>query len=223
MNDIINYYNELAESYDDNRFSNSYGKYIDKQERKILSIILKDENEIILDLACGTGRLSNFANIGIDASDKMIDVAKLKYPLKKFLVGEANKIDLEDNSIDTIICFHLFMHLDKNMMDEILNECFRVLKNNGRLIFDIPSKKRRKLIGYKSNSWHGAYSLTIKDVKSWDNYKVKMVYGYLFFPIHRLPPQLRGIFSYFDYVLAQSIFKEYSSYLILECTKSDNG
>ena len=221
MKDISEYYNELAHSYDDNRFSNSYGQYIDKQERRVLSLLLKENNHIVLDLACGTGRLSNFASIGVDASDKMIEIAKSKFPSKHFIVFDAASIDLDDNSVDTIICFHLFMHLDKSKVDEILKECFRVLKKNGRLIFDIPSKKRRELINYKSTSWHGSYSLTIKHIKAWSGFKVKKVYGYLFFPIHRLPSKIREVFSYVDYLLAQSYLKEYSSYLIIECEKSN--
>ena len=221
MNDIIEYYNDLAISYDSNRFSNSYGKYIDKQERRVLSLLLKENNEIVLDLACGTGRLSGFASICVDASDRMIEIAKLKFPKKQFLVCDGTSINLDDNSVDTIICFHLFMHLDNSKVDKILKECSRVLKKNGRLIFDIPSKKRRDFINYKNSSWHGAYSLTVKDIKAWNDFRVKKVFGYLFFPIHRLPSKIRDIFSYMDFLLAQSYLKEYSSYLIVECVNSN--
>ena len=38
---ILQYYDELAPTYDENRFENSYGKYIDAQERTFLIHFLK--------------------------------------------------------------------------------------------------------------------------------------------------------------------------------------
>jgi hypothetical protein len=38
---IIEYYNQLASEYDENRFGNSYGQFIDFQERRILNKIFK--------------------------------------------------------------------------------------------------------------------------------------------------------------------------------------
>ena len=85
MNQIVTYYNELANDYDENRFKNSYGNYIDKQERGILNILL-NKKENILDLACGTGRLSNYATSGVDASVNMVEIARKKYPEKAKLI-----------------------------------------------------------------------------------------------------------------------------------------
>jgi len=119
MDEIINYYDNLANSYDSNRFDNSYGKYIDQQERKILDKILNDKNEVILDLACGSGRLLNYASIGVDGSSKMIEVAKVKYSQKNILKSDAEDINLDSNSIDTIICFHFFMHLNESKIEKI--------------------------------------------------------------------------------------------------------
>lgn len=39
--EIKAYYNKLAEDYDNNRFNNSYGQYLDQQERDFLNRILK--------------------------------------------------------------------------------------------------------------------------------------------------------------------------------------
>lgn len=38
--DILKYYNNLAVTYDKNRFGNSYGKYIDQQEKSFLKYFL---------------------------------------------------------------------------------------------------------------------------------------------------------------------------------------
>jgi len=219
MDEIIKYYDELAFKYDTNRFNNTYGDYIDYQERLILSRLLINPNEVVLDLACGTGRLSKYANYGIDASPNMIEVARSKFPNKNFLVGVADKISLEDSSVDTIICFHFFMHLNQSKFDLVLKECHRILKPNGRIIFDIPSKKRRRLISYKANNWHAAFSLSFDDLKMNSTFKIKRTFGYLIFPIHRFPKFLRKASIGLDSIISNSIFKEYSSYLVIEFLK----
>ena len=84
--EIKKYYNDLASSYDSNRFNNSYGKYIDSQERLFLDAFLpKIPSEKILDLGCGTGRFLDFAKYGVDVSPNMIAIAKSKFPEKEIV------------------------------------------------------------------------------------------------------------------------------------------
>ena len=59
---VVEYYNDLSERYDLDRFDNSYGAYVDAQERRILRRWLAPMGQgKILDLACGTGRLLDLA------------------------------------------------------------------------------------------------------------------------------------------------------------------
>lgn len=223
MNKIVNYYNNLAESYDKNRFDNPYGKFIDQQERNVLDKLLTNSNEIVLDLACGSGRLLNYANYGIDASPKMIEITKQKFKNKSIYLADAEKTPFESNSIDTIISFHFFMHLDQEKINKIFEECNRILNKNGRIIFDVPSKKRRKLLNFKSNEWHGAYSTSIAELKLNPHFKLNRTFGFLFFPIHRFPKFIRKFLVQIDLLIANSFLKEYSSYLIIEFKKNDNA
>lgn len=220
MEKIIEYYDKLAKDYDNDRFNNSYGKFIDTQERVILNELLTDKNEKIIDLACGTGRLLNYVNYGIDASAEMVKISKLKFPNKTIFHANAENIPLNDKSINTIISFHFFMHLDLEKIEIILNECNRILKDGGRIIFDIPSAKRRKLLNFKSKNWHGRTSLTIEEINRINNnFEVKRVYGFLFIPVHRLPKSLRNLFLKLDRKLSNSFLKEFSSYQIIELVK----
>ena len=219
MTEILNYYDSLAKSYDEDRFNNAYGKFVDKQERIILDKILIDKNELILDLACGSGRRLNYANFGIDASANMIDIARLKSKHKNLFVNDAEKTVLIPNSIDTIICFHFFMHLDQNKINRILLECNRVLKENGRIIFDIPSKKRREIFNFKPSNWHGGFSTSIAELNLNPNFAIKRSFGVLFFPIHRFPKFIRKFLIKIDLLIANSFLKEYSSYIIIEYKK----
>lgn len=220
MDQIVEYYSKLAKNYDSDRFENTYGKFIDFQERRILDRLLANKKETILDLACGSGRFMNYASIGVDASEEMLKIATEKYPEKDFNVSDAEHIPMQDNSIDTIITFHFFMHLDKEKVHNILNECFRVLKPNGRIIFDIPSAKRRTFFRYKKSGWHGNFALTTKQIKELSSeFKISRTFGILFIPIHRIPVRLRNIFIGLDRILSNSFLKEYSSYQIVEFTK----
>jgi ubiquinone/menaquinone biosynthesis C-methylase UbiE len=217
-NTIVTYYDALAATYEQDRFDNSYGRFIDRCERTVLNKLLTVD-EVVADLACGSGRFLNYAGIGIDASKEMLAVAQKKFPGKKLLLCDAAHIPLDTACVDTIISFHFFMHLNPEKMHTILSECNRILKKGGRIIFDIPSKKRRKLFKYKSSDWHGANSLAFKDLTSISGFKIKRTSGILFLPIHRLPISIRAFFTRMDILLSNSFLKEYSSYLIVELEK----
>jgi len=81
---VVDYYDRLAERYDDERFENSYGSYLDAQERRVVRRWLAPiTHGSILDLACGTGRLLHMATYGLDASDAMVRIARQKHPDKQ--------------------------------------------------------------------------------------------------------------------------------------------
>lgn len=220
MDEIVGFYDELAATYESDRFENSYGKFIDEQERKILHQLLTNSEERILDMPCGSGRFLNFAQFGIDGSKEMARISSAKFPSKIIFQADAEKTGLEDHSIDTIISFHFFMHLDDEKVKRIVQECDRILKPKGRIIFDIPSAKRRKLINYKRTNWHGGFSLTNNDVRELNpHFKIRRTFGILFVPIHRIPKRIRPLFSTIDRILSNSFLKEYSSYQIFELVK----
>jgi SAM-dependent methyltransferase len=220
MDEIVGFYDELAATYESDRFENSYGKFIDEQERKILHRLLTHSEERILDMPCGSGRFLNFAQIGIDGSKEMVRISSAKFPNKHIFQADAENTGLEDHSIDTIISFHFFMHLEEVKVKRILQECERILKPKGRIIFDIPSAKRRKLIQYKRTNWHGGFSLNNEAVRELNpNFEIRQNFGILFVPIHRIPKRIRPLFRTIDRILSNSFLKEYSSYQIFELVK----
>jgi len=215
--EIIKYYDDLADKYDIDRFSNSYGKYIHLQELKIIKKYLSKSNiDKNLDLACGTGRFLDFAKYGTDLSSEMIKISKLKFPNKLITRGDAEELHFEDCYFENIFSFHLLMHLDLETLKKIQKEVSRISKPNGYFIFDIPSEKRRRLFGFKKSSWHGGYQINYNELKSVinDNWEIDNFHGVAFFPIHRIPKILRKLFIPLDSFLCNSIFKEYSSHLI---------
>ena len=220
--EINQYYNKIAENYDSSRFSNSYGKYINNQENRILKKHLNQEKiSLNLDLACGTGRFLKYANYGLDISSEMIKISKSKFPSKNIVIGDAEKLPYKNNYFENIISFHLFMHLDLTVTEKILSEASRVTKKDGLFIFDIPSLKRRKVSGYQSKSWRSGNQIEVEKLKkiTAKDWNIECFYGIAFFPIHRIPKKTRKFFILIDNFLCESFLKEYSSHLIFVLRK----
>lgn len=220
--DIKSYYDQLAGSYDQNRFGNTYGQYIDAQEKKLLSkLVVNASTQKTLDIACGTGRFLPYADYGIDISPEMISVAQSKFPDKHLSVQSATSTDFEDETFELLLSFHLVMHLDKETTAAFLAEAARILRPGGRLIFDAPSARRRKLLGYRASGWHGANAYRIQEISELPtaNFQLKNYYGIAFFPIHRIPRRLRRACIWLDNLLCRSFLREYASYLIFVLEK----
>jgi ubiquinone/menaquinone biosynthesis C-methylase UbiE len=222
VNEVHEYYESCAKNYNSLRFKNSYGAFLHSQERKYLvkelDIKLVDKT---LDLCCGTGRFMEFANYGVDQSNQMISEAKTEHPSKNYFVVDAEAIPFDDRSLNQVYCIHAIMHLSKDKTVKVLNEVNRVLVNQGILIIDFPSKRRRSIFKRKRHGWHGSNDYSIKELMTIvePKWKLNSYQGILFFPIHRLPVWIRKYFAYVDSILCSSIFKEYSSYLIVTLEK----
>ena len=216
------YYEDLASEYDRSRFNNSYGRYIHSQEREILSRWLSSsQTQSVLDLACGTGRFLSFATAGLDLSPKMIEVARAKYPDKQFIQASASNIPIESGEYDAVFSLHLFMHLSQAKIQAIVDECYRILRPKGILIFDIPSALRRKLISYKAKDWHGATSFSLSDIHQLctGKWQVEELVGVNFIPIHRFPHPTRPLLLPVDKYLSHSFLKLMSSYYFVKLIK----
>jgi ubiquinone/menaquinone biosynthesis C-methylase UbiE len=106
-------------------------------------------NKKVLDLACGDGIDAQHykeigANVdGIDASDKLIEIATRKYPAVNFKVGFAEKLPYEDNSFDCVYTKYAIM--TSPQMDPIFNEVNRVLKKGGTFIYLVTHPLRQFL------------------------------------------------------------------------------
>ncbi len=218
---IKEYYNDLAGEYDKDRFDNTYGQYIDRQEKKIIRKLLADNpKDKTLDLACGTGRFLEFAKYGVDISPQMLREARKKHPECELFEGSALQTPFKDELFETILSFHLIMHLEPDTTVQFLKEAYRVLKKRGRLIFDFPSKDRRKLVNYKAKNWHAANDFTSHEIVGLtEGWKLKRYYGILFFPIHRIPSSLRKPMIALDNLLCHSFLRKYASYQIVVLEK----
>jgi hypothetical protein len=113
------------------------------------------------------------------------------------------------------------MHLSKAKIQTIINECYRIIRPNGILIFDIPSALRRKLISYQAEDWHGATSFFMEDIHQLCTGKLQIeeLVGVNFFPIHRFPQTTRPLLLPLDKFLCNSSLKFFSSYYLVKVIK----
>ena len=214
---MVQYYDELAERYDCDRFDNAYGAYVDAQERRILRRWLAPVSRgTILDLACGTGRLLDLATHGLDASEAMVRIARSKHPDKLIHCGPGIELARLGVRFDAIFCLHLFMHLPTAEIESLFRACRDQLRPGGLFIFDVPTSFRRKLTGFHPGGWHGGTALGWAEVRALAaaGWRHKADRGVLFFPIHRLLPRVRPALRRVDDLIGMTPLKALSSYTV---------
>jgi len=113
-------------------------------EFSLLGEYIKD-NDKILDLACGSGRLVDYLDsqkldvdyYGLDSSDGLLESAKNNHQslADKFTLGQMTVLPYADNYFDVITCFAGFHHLaNKKERLQALIEMKRVLKPQGKIV-----------------------------------------------------------------------------------------
>jgi len=155
-------YNELAEYY----FTiESSTRDITDDIKLILSFSHDIKEPELLDIGCGTGEHLNIfsrygiKSTGIDSSNKMLDIAKERFPSKiKFFNLNLKDFDFY-NQFDIITCmFGSFDYLlNDEDIDSALWNTWRALKSDGIAIFEvwhsIPVVKiKKKKVALVSNS-----------------------------------------------------------------------
>ena len=218
MQAIHDYYDKLAPDYDRARFGNSYGRYIDRLERRILRAWLAGVPPAeVLDIGCGTGRLLDFAQTGVDCSAAMLEVAASKFPGHRLIQASSAELGAAaPGPFQAAICFHLLMHLDREQIEKTLQAAADVVRVGGRLIIDIPSQHRRSFNLRRPNAdgWHGNTAATQTDIARWSgpHWRIVRRRGVLLLPIHRLPSVARPWFAGLDRLLGRTPLARYASY-----------
>jgi ubiquinone/menaquinone biosynthesis C-methylase UbiE len=99
-------------------------------------------DQFILDLACGAGRTTlrltelGYHTKGVDLSEKLIAIAKRRFPNIAFEVGNYCDIHEKDHSVDNILISHNgldYAHPESQRVKAI-GECARVIRRGGMLI-----------------------------------------------------------------------------------------
>lgn len=217
LDEIVDYYDALAPRYDDDRFGGSYGRYLNRQERPILTDWLAPHaGERILDVGCGTGRLLDLATDGTDPSGEMLSVARRRCPDARLHHGDLSAVDIAPGSLGAAFSMHVLMHLPTAEIQRMLRLLAGLVRPGGTLIVDAPSAARRRLRGHRPPGWHGGTALDPVAVQTLagSDWAVFGTRGVLTLPIHRLPDRLRAPLRPLDSWLGDSMLRQYSSYLL---------
>ena len=115
--------------------------------KKIISLANIQPSDSILEVACGAGflarELQSYSYVGVDYSSSLIKKHKILFPDHLVSVGEANKLDYDDESHDVVFCFGLFQYLpDREYAEQVIYEMTRVAKK-GVFLGDLKTKKTR--------------------------------------------------------------------------------
>lgn len=134
---VYQVYDEIIDWFDNARTKDL------KMEKSYLNLIQKhlSLNSKILDVGCGTGEplaqfLINAGYIvtGVDASKRMIERCKQRFPKGKWLLADMRTLDLNEQ-FHAVIAWHSFFHLSHDDQRRTLKLLASYVHQNGLLIF----------------------------------------------------------------------------------------
>lgn len=142
-------YGKFAAVYDSLMEDVPYGKIADIVDSKIKKHNIK--NNIVLDLACGTGTLTHelskkgYEMIGADISCEMLEIAREKNPDVLFLNQPMEDFELYGTVGAIVCCLDSINYLlDEESLNTTFKLCNNYLEPDGLLIFDINSEYKFK-------------------------------------------------------------------------------
>ena len=133
MSEISDFFDGMAPSWDER------GRHDENLIDALLSSCMIRPGDRVLDLGCGTGviskKLSLLSKSGVlcmDASEKMIAIAKEKYRDEKLLSFiQVDFYSFAGEGFDVIVCFDAYPHFVD--VASFKKKAFDLLKNQGRL------------------------------------------------------------------------------------------
>lgn len=133
------WYNQpaVARAYDELRFGGGSGAWVSDREIN-LALSLVPPSPRVLDLGCGTGRLTralaqHSRAFGMDAAGAMLAVARQESH-SDFIQGDAFSLPFANASFDAVTALRLVFHFAR--LDLLMKEMRRVLAPGGVMVFD---------------------------------------------------------------------------------------
>jgi cyclopropane fatty-acyl-phospholipid synthase-like methyltransferase len=141
MNDTVRKsYNDVAENYLKSREIFSNRKYLDKLVKLLPS------GATILDIGCGAGVPidsylieKGFKIIGIDISDKQIELAKQHVPQGQYERKDMADLQAGEYQVDGVISFYAIFHTPRQSHQTLFKKLKTFLPENGYLLVTMAS------------------------------------------------------------------------------------
>lgn len=166
------YRGDVAQDYDDKRFSNSFGRWIDWRERLAVTRAMEriPAGSSVLDIPCGTGRITQhlldlgYKVSGADISQDMMGIAQEKigtHPnFARFHQVDAEDTKLPAASFDCITSVRLMGHLPREVKVRVVKEMSRLSRGHLVIAFYVTSRLR-------SVKWFLKYGKSQSQNSSW--------------------------------------------------------
>lgn len=139
MADIINQWNSAASKYMEDQ---ECSEFVEGNKRVVQTRFRHFNGEKVLDLGCGYGFFTDYFRsigadaIGIDGSEKMIELARNRYPIAEFSVMDITMpFAFENDQFDIVFSNQVLMDIEN--IDFVFSECKRILKTGGILYYSI--------------------------------------------------------------------------------------
>jgi SAM-dependent methyltransferase len=151
---------DVVEAYDRQRFSGASGERVGRREID-LALDMLPTTGTVLDLACGTGRVSEAllgrgqTAVGLDYSPPMAARATaLGVPA---IVGDAFATPFPDGAFDAVVSLRFAFHYAE--LASLLNEMRRVTHKDGVVVLDTYSWSPRAAVPLGKSAWGGKVHL----------------------------------------------------------------
>lgn len=133
-------YNKAAESYSQNRDQFSNTRYLD------LLLEHLDHNSLVLDVGCGAGDpidsyliARGHRIIGLDLSEKQIELAKKNVPNGTYFVRDMTEITANEFSVDAIVSFYAIFHIPREAHLALFQKLNSYLSPGGYMLITMGS------------------------------------------------------------------------------------
>lgn len=137
----------VAASYDGERFTSRKGRFVDRREQALIGEAIDRSGArrgaMILDVPCGTGRLTRtlaiagYAVTGVDVSEAMLARAAARVSdlpatgKPTLVVGDAEALPFADAAFDVVVSLRLFGHMPPAARTRALRDSRRVTRGHG--------------------------------------------------------------------------------------------
>lgn len=141
LQETIQTYNTIADSY-----ASKLDDYAPRSEQEKFISLLPNRAKI-LDAGCGPGRdCEYFADrgldvVGIDLSDKLLEIAKKRVPSVVFQKQNLRTLQFQANSFDGIWACASLLHLKREDVLSVLKQFYTILKPQGILFVMVKEGK----------------------------------------------------------------------------------
>jgi ubiquinone/menaquinone biosynthesis C-methylase UbiE len=133
--DLAATYNSIAEIYDAKTFQ--FGAAEHSQYDSLVKRLKDSHSGRVVDFGCGPGRdvpywsARGFEYVGVDVSQKFLDIARRRSPEQTFVAGDFASVDLPPNSAALAIHNSSLQHVPRASLDAVLRKAFETLEPGG--------------------------------------------------------------------------------------------